>query len=130
MQTKKLDRVLKKLTPKFIISVCGYPFILDALFVANIYLSVVSYFWRSPEMPDYNLLKTRFTTNCSQPLESRITVRLINSTIESYSLKITIDSLSNKRPPKNHKSPSEKIDCWQFISLIYFMVFKAYYPNE
>ena len=32
-----LDRILKQLTPKFIASVCGYPFILDALSVANIY---------------------------------------------------------------------------------------------
>ena len=32
-----LDRALKKLTPKFIVSVCGYSFILDALSVANIY---------------------------------------------------------------------------------------------
>ena len=32
-----LDRALKKLTPKFIASVCGYSFILDALSVANIY---------------------------------------------------------------------------------------------
>ena len=32
-----LDRSLKNLTPKFISSVCGYGFILDALSVANIY---------------------------------------------------------------------------------------------
>lgn len=32
-----LDRSLKKLTPEFIASVCGYNFILNALSVANIY---------------------------------------------------------------------------------------------
>lgn len=32
-----LNRALNKLTPKFIASVCGYPLILDALSVANIY---------------------------------------------------------------------------------------------
>ena len=32
-----LDRLLTNLTPKFISSVCGYGFILDALSVANIY---------------------------------------------------------------------------------------------
>ncbi|MEM8718852.1 MAG: transposase [Cyanobacteria bacterium P01_G01_bin.39] len=32
-----LDRILKELTPEFIASVCGYPFILNALSVANIY---------------------------------------------------------------------------------------------
>jgi transposase len=32
-----LDRIVKELTPEFIASVCGYPFILNALSVANIY---------------------------------------------------------------------------------------------